>query len=235
MPSDAEALSPHRRRDPRHRSGAGRGVSPEIARRSIRASRSCTPIWPTRSACSAATRSSPAELKAVAQTEPGPGLAVGLAAEDDMRHERYAAAVTRLAAAPGVRTSPRLWLSLVSALRLAGRADEALVEGVGAGRAISAGLRQRDAAGGAAVRASRDRCGAPARRRRVERGERRPALPAAVRCGLHAAAALQSARPGGGAARSPVAPASRCCAPSRRSSRASPARRGLIRGRIRGR
>ena len=91
------------------------------------------------------------ELKALAQAEPVRGIVVSQAAMNDMRHERYAAAVTRLQSAAQLRL-PTLSRALVKALRMAGRADDALAEGDGARLARSAGLPGDDVARRPALR-----------------------------------------------------------------------------------
>jgi TolB-like protein len=132
-----------------------------------------------------------AELKALAQAEPVPGLVVGHAAFNDMRHERYAAAVTRLQSAPAPRVLS-LWRTLVRALRMAGRADEALAEATAlvsrfpqdcVSATLLAGLRFERHEAAAAHRLA----DGPLNAANAE-----TALPGALRCGLYAAAALQN-------------------------------------------
>jgi TolB-like protein len=131
------------------------------------------------------------ELDALAHSEGGKGLAAGMLALNDLRQERYGQAANALAAMPNARGAPPLWAALVSALRLAGRTDDAYTE-----------------AAALAVRFPQD-CEARAMLAalKLERGESSAAhkladgplaianlespLPSDIRCGLHAAAALQ--------------------------------------------
>jgi TolB-like protein len=131
------------------------------------------------------------ELKALAQAEPVRGIVVSQAAMNDMRHERYAAAVTRLQSAAQLRL-PTLSRALVKALRMAGRADDALAEGTAlVSRApqdcqamtLLAGLRfERHEAGPAHRLAD----GA------LKAANAATASPSELRCALYAAAALQN-------------------------------------------
>ena len=133
-----------------------------------------------------------AGVEAVAKTSLGKSVAPLLLAQIDVRRERYAQARTQLSALPDARSTPVGWAPLVTALRLDGRLDDALAEATALqakfsqdceARALLAALRfeRRDIAAahrladGVVAAAKPD--GAP---------------PSAVRCGLHAAAALQN-------------------------------------------
>jgi len=130
------------------------------------------------------------ELTAVAR--PNGGTTVGLLALNDLRNERYAQAAATLAALPTLKSAPPFWTGLVAALRLANRTDAALSEAAALSarypqnceaRTMLAALRfeRRDAA--AAHRLADGLVSAAA----VEHP-----TAAAIRCGLHAAAALQN-------------------------------------------
>ncbi len=132
------------------------------------------------------------ELKAVSPAGPAAGNAAALLALNDVRHERYAQAVAAFAAIPAVKLVPSFSAGLVGALRLAGRPDEALAEAA----ALAARFPQdcEAAAMLAALRLER-REAAPAHRLadRALAAAQESALPSEIRCGLHAAAALQDA------------------------------------------
>ena len=133
-----------------------------------------------------------AALKGVARTGPVGGVTTALLALNDLQHARYAPATAAVAAMPNVKSVPSFWALLVGALRLGGRTDEALREASALvarfpqdceGTMMLAALKneRREAAAAhkladvALVAASRD-----------------AALPAEIRCGLHAAAAVQN-------------------------------------------
>jgi TolB-like protein len=131
------------------------------------------------------------ELKALAQAEPSPGIVLSQAVMNDMRHERYPAAVTRLQAASAVHSLSH-WRNLVRALRMAGRADEALAEATTLvakfpqdcqSATLLAGLRFERHEAAAAHRLA----DGP-----LSTANGATPLPGEVRCGLYAAAALQN-------------------------------------------
>jgi TolB-like protein len=131
------------------------------------------------------------ELDALAPTAGSGSIAAGLRAEFDLRQARYAQAIRTLSSMPDVRASPRFWGALAAALRLGGRADDALAES-------SAMLVKfpRDCEARSMVAALRvERHDTAAARRPAEpvvaRANETSARPSDVRCGLHAAAALQ--------------------------------------------
>ena len=130
------------------------------------------------------------ELRAMPPAKPASGFAA-LPAMNDVRHERYAQAVVAFAAIPDVRSVPSFAAGLVGALRLAGRPDEALAEAA----ALAARLPQDcDAAVMlAALRLERRETAAAHRLadRPLAAAAQESALPAEIRCGLRAAAALQ--------------------------------------------
>jgi hypothetical protein len=133
------------------------------------------------------------ELDAAARTG---GLAAASAASllalNDLHRERYAQAASALAALPTARSSPSRWAALLTAVRLDGRVDDALAEASALvarfpqnceARVLLGALKfeRRDAA---AAHALADGALATA--------ARESPLPSDVRCGLHAAAALQN-------------------------------------------
>ena len=141
------------------------------------------------------------ELKAMSQAGVGTAIVAGATALNDGRYQRYAEAVSTLTAIPTLRSAPAFWKSLVRMLRLGGRADDAMAEASALvahfpqdceGKTLLAALRleRRESA---AAHALADQALALA--------QREAALPAEVRCGLHAGAALQDAGGDGGPAR----------------------------------
>ena len=133
------------------------------------------------------------ELKAVSTTGPAAAVSAALLALNDVRHTRYAPAVSTFAAIPSVKSVPSLSAGLIGALRLGGRPDEALAEA----SALAARFPQdcEAAAMLAALRFER-RETVPAHRladRTLVAAAQESALPADIRCGLHASAALQDA------------------------------------------
>jgi TolB-like protein len=133
------------------------------------------------------------ELQAVSPVGPAAGNSTALLALNDVRHQRYTQAVAAFAAIPNVRSVPSFSAGLVGALRLAGRPDEALAEA----SALAARFPQDCEAVAmlAALRLER-RETIPAHRLadRALAAAQESALPADIRCGLHASAALQDAR-----------------------------------------
>src|SRR5262249_44884680 len=132
------------------------------------------------------------ELNALGRPPEGLDVVAGLLAELEFRQERYAQAAAGLSAMRGLRTAPSFWTLLVAALRLDGRTDDARAEATALqakfpqdceARALLAALRleRRDAA--AAHRLADDR---------LALAKSESPLPSDVRCGLHAAAALQN-------------------------------------------
>ena len=131
------------------------------------------------------------ELKAAARTGRGSWMVARARALSDLQNGRYPEAVTGLAAMPDVRSTP-YWAALVTAMRQAGRTDEALSEASALvarfpqdcdARVVLAALKfeRRDA-----TAAHKLADGALAAAQQVA------PRPADVRCGLHAAAALQN-------------------------------------------
>jgi non-specific serine/threonine protein kinase len=132
------------------------------------------------------------ELNTVGGSPAGVDVVAGLLAELEFRQERYAQAAAGLSAMRGLRAAPSFWELFVAALRLDGRTDDALAEATALqakfpqdceARALLAALRleRRDAA--AAHRLADDH---------LAIAKSASALPSDVRCGLHAAAALQN-------------------------------------------
>jgi TolB-like protein len=121
------------------------------------------------------------------------GIATGLLALNDLRNGRNAqATAAALAALPSMKSTPPLWTNLVAALRLANRADEALAEATAMTARFPQSCEARVML--AALRFERREVAAA---RRLADGPLAIAnLPSAsagdVRCGLHAAAALQN-------------------------------------------
>ena len=133
------------------------------------------------------------ELKVVPPAGPAAGNSRVLLALNDVRHERYAQAVAAFTAIPDLRSVPSFSAGLAGALRLAGRPDEALAEA----SALAARFPQDCEASAmlAALRVER-RETVPAHRladRALAAAAQESALPAEIRCGLHASAALQDA------------------------------------------
>jgi hypothetical protein len=115
-----------------------------------------------------------------------------MSAMNDLRHERYPQAVSAFAAMPGIKSTPPSWIGLVGALRLAGRADEALTE---ASALLARFPRSCEAAVIMAALRNERREAAAAHKladRALAAAGQDAALPADLRCGLHAAAALQN-------------------------------------------
>ena len=133
------------------------------------------------------------ELKALSSTAPAARNSAALPALNDLRHERYAQAAAAFAAIPDVRSVPSLSAGLVGALRLAGRADDALAEA----SALAARFPHdcEAAAMLAALRVERRETVAAHRLadRMLAAAAQQSALPADIRCGLHASAALRDA------------------------------------------
>jgi TolB-like protein/tRNA A-37 threonylcarbamoyl transferase component Bud32 len=132
------------------------------------------------------------ELKAAPPARPAAGNSTALLALNEVRHERYAQAVAAFTAIPDVRSVPSYSAGLVGALRLAGRPDEALAE---ASALAARSPQDCDAVAMLAALRLERRETVPAHRLadRVLAAVRESALPADIRCGLHASAALQDA------------------------------------------
>jgi hypothetical protein len=117
---------------------------------------------------------------------------------NDLRHERYSQAASAFAAIPNLKSAPSSWIGLVGALRLAGRADEALTEA----SALVARFPQHCEARVMLAALRNERHEAAAAHKLVDRAlaaaGQDPALPADLRCGLHAAAALLNGDLAGG-------------------------------------
>ena len=132
------------------------------------------------------------QLKAIPAGGPVSRFAVPLLALNDVRHGRYAPAASALAAMPDVKSVPSFWSEWVRALRLAGRGDEAHAEAVALvarfpqnceGMTMLAALKNERRELAAAHKLADGMLAA---------AMRESALPADLRCGLHAAAALQN-------------------------------------------
>ena len=130
------------------------------------------------------------QLNSVAPT--GAGSFLVSRALADLHSGRYAEAATELAAMPDLRSTPAYWAALVAAVRLAGRADAALTEATALAarfprdceaKVVLAALRleRRDTA------AAHKLADGPLALANLE-----SPLPSDIRCGLHAAAALQN-------------------------------------------
>jgi TolB-like protein len=133
-----------------------------------------------------------AQVTAIAPGSPVSRFAVPLLALNDIRHGRYAPAVSALAAMPDVRSVPSFWSEWVRALRLAGRGDDAHAEAT----ALVARF-PRDCEGTAMLAALKNERREVVAAHKLADGTlaaamRDSALPADLRCGLHAAAALQN-------------------------------------------
>jgi TolB-like protein len=131
-------------------------------------------------------------LNAVTGTAIGPEFAARGRALRDLQSGRYAEAAAELSAMSNVRTAPQYWAALVSALRLSERKDEALAEA----SALATRFPQ-DCEAKALLAALRFERGDAAAARTLADGllaaaNVAPAPPVAVRCGLHAAAALHN-------------------------------------------
>jgi TolB-like protein len=131
------------------------------------------------------------ELKAI--TRPGTNLAAlgATQARIDLHAGRYAEAAAALTAMPAVRSAPPFWSSLAAAFRLANRAEDALTEATllatrfpqdCEARVMLAALQfeRHDAAGAHKLADGL-----------LAMANLEAPLPSDVRCGLHAAAALQ--------------------------------------------
>jgi tetratricopeptide (TPR) repeat protein len=132
------------------------------------------------------------ELKSIAPTGRGSFLVARARALADLHTGRYREAAAGLAAMPNLRSTPTYWAALVTAMQLAGRADDALTEASALvarfpqdceAKVLLAALRfeHRDAA------AAHKLADGPLALANLE-----SALPSDLRCGLHAAAALQN-------------------------------------------
>jgi TolB-like protein len=131
------------------------------------------------------------ELAAMARPDSHLGLISAMRAATDLRAGRYEQAAATLAAMRDVRSAPPFWSSLVAAFRLSGRTDDALTEATllatrfpqdCEARVMLAALQleRRDAASAHRL------AGGPLAVANLE-----SPLPSDIRCGLHAAAALQ--------------------------------------------
>ena len=132
------------------------------------------------------------ELAAMPRTGPAGSLTAAMLAMNELRHERYAQAVSAFEAVPNVKSAPPSWSGLVGALRLAGRADEALTEA----SALAARFPQNCEAT-VMLSALRNERREPAiahklADRALAAAGQDSAPPADLRCGLHAAAALRN-------------------------------------------
>ncbi|MCU1383704.1 MAG: serine/threonine protein kinase [Acidobacteria bacterium] len=133
------------------------------------------------------------ELKALSPTGRTGSLAGALLALNALREEHYPAAVTAFAAIPDVTSVPSFWAGLVSALRLSGRADDALAQA----STLAARFPQRCEATVVLAALKNERRDGGAAHKLADgvlaAANRDTALPSDLRCGLHAAAALQNA------------------------------------------
>jgi serine/threonine protein kinase/tetratricopeptide (TPR) repeat protein len=132
------------------------------------------------------------ELQAVSSGGGGQEPVAQSLALADLRNGRYVAAATALAAIPTVRSEPRSWAALATALRLSDRTDEALSEAT----ALAARF-PRDCEAKVVLAALRlERREAAAAHRLADgplsvANQRSPSA-SEIRCGLYAAAALQN-------------------------------------------
>jgi non-specific serine/threonine protein kinase len=130
------------------------------------------------------------ELTSVAST--GDGSALLSRALADLHSGRHAEAATELAAMSNLRSTPPYWAALVAALRLAGRPDDALTEAT-----TLAARFPRDCEAKVVLAALRLERRETAAAHKLADGSLALAnvespLPSDIRCGLHAAAALQN-------------------------------------------
>jgi tetratricopeptide (TPR) repeat protein len=132
------------------------------------------------------------ELTTITRKAISPALLAAMQATNDLRSGRSGEAAAALSAMPDVRSAPPFWSALVAAFRLAGRNEDALTEATllvtrfpqdCEARVMLAALQRerRDAA------SAHKLADGPLAIANLE-----SPLPSDVRCGLHAAAALQN-------------------------------------------
>src|SRR4051794_6300844 len=133
-----------------------------------------------------------AQLNAIPARGPVSRFAVPLLALNDIRHGRYAPAAAALGAMPDLKAVPSFWSEWVRALRLAGRGDDAHAEA-----AALVARFPHDCEAVVMLAALKNERREVVAAHKLADGMlttalRDSALPGDLRCGLHAAAALQN-------------------------------------------